>query len=441
MASSKTKDFVLAVLVAALVAAGGFGTLAYYQRSREPATTSVATAPQAQQGAVADAEPPAPPAPPNTEVVPAEEAEVDRGPNAAAPSGPTLSFGRAFGLHRTPDPARLSASAAIVMDHDTGQVLMAKNEQAVLPMASLTKLMTALLVAEAKLPMDEVLTITEEDVDNERHSRSRLRVGSQLTREEALHLALMSSENRAAHALGRTFPGGLTQFVNAMNLKARQLGMLQTTFVDPTGLSNQNRSTAADLALLVREVAKHPQLNEFSTTPAHLANLGERNLQYLNSNRLVRNARAGWDIEQQKTGYIIEAGRCLTMLTRVAGHNLVMVLLDSESNGTRIADAQKMRRFVVAKNGWQDEIMLAKAEPKPERKVAAAEKKAPEKKTSVAKASSKEKKDKKEKTTVAAAKKKDKEKPAKATATAQKKEAAGGRVKQTFAARKDGDKS
>ncbi|HEX2545026.1 MAG TPA: serine hydrolase [Ramlibacter sp.] len=444
MASRKAKDIGLAVLVAAVVAAGGLGTLAYYQRANAPQGTPVAAAPQAQAPAApaADAEPPAPAAPPGTETVPAEEAETDRGTNAASPGGPTLSFGRAFGLHRTPDPLRLNASAAIVVDHDTGQVLMQKNDNAVLPMASLTKLMTALLVAEAKLPMDEVLTITEEDVDNERHSRSRLRVGTQLTREEALHLALMSSENRAAHALGRTYPGGLQKMVATMNARARQLGMTNTSYADPTGLSNQNRSTAADLAKLVREVAKHSKLNDFSTTSSHLANLGGRNLQYLNSNRLVRNERAGWDIEQQKTGYIIEAGRCLTMLTKVAGHNLIMVLLDSESNGTRIADVQKMRRWVVAQNGWDDDIAVAKAEARPARKAAAAEKKsvvakkdkdADKAKTSVARAKAKDKPA--GKTTVAARKKA----TPKGEATAEKKD--GGRVKQTFAARKDGDKS
>jgi D-alanyl-D-alanine endopeptidase (penicillin-binding protein 7) len=462
MASRKTTDIGLAILVAGLVAVGGLGTLGYYQRQRMeagPVAGAARTqAPQA-QGPVAEAEPPAPPAPPGTEVVPAEEAETDRGATAATPAGPTLSFGRAAGLHLTPDPLRLSASAAIVLDQATGQVLAHKNEQAVLPMASLTKLMTALLVSEAKQPMDEVLTITEADVDNERHSRSRLKVGTQLTREEALHLALMSSENRAAHALGRTYPGGLEKMVAAMNARAQQLGMKNTTYVDPTGLSNRNQSTAHDLATLVAEVAKNPQLREFSTTPAHLANLGGRTLQYLNSNRLVRNQRAGWDIELQKTGYIVEAGRCLTMLTKVGGHDLIMVLLDAESNGSRIADAQRMRRWVVAQNGWQDDIAVARADAPATHKLGAGkakDKDDDEDRKVVAKGAAK-KKSKSETTQVAAKdKNKARDKGGKADVAAKKKSKAdktevaakdrdnakdkpkdGERVRQTFVAHKN----
>jgi D-alanyl-D-alanine endopeptidase (penicillin-binding protein 7) len=348
---------------------------------------------------------------------------------------------------------RLNASAALVMDQETGEVLLRKNEQAVLPMASLTKLMTTLLVAEAKQPMDEVLTITEADVDNERHSRSRLRVGTKLTREEALHLALMSSENRAAHALGRYYPGGLEKLVPAMNARAHALGMKNTTYVDPTGLSNRNQSTAQDLALLVAAAGKNSMLREFSTTPSHVASLGGRTMQYINSNRLVRNARAGWDIELQKTGYIVEAGRCLTMLTRVAGHNLIMVLLDAESNGTRIADAERMRRLVVAQNGWQDDIAVARAAASQEArkaKVAAADKKEraePRRKTVMAKAdqadkaagksSAKGARTAKARTTVAKAKGKGKEKES----VAKSKGKDGERVRQTFAAGRSDQKS
>jgi len=371
---TRNKNLRLAVLVAALVAAGGMLPLAHhYGRDHRPASpaTHVAGGPPAPAAASAPAPSPqapaapgaeaAPPAPPGAEVVPPEEAETDRGAAAASPAGPTMSFGRAAGLHLQPDPLHLSASAAFVMDQDTGQVLAQKNDNVVLPMASLTKLMTTLLVLEARQPMDEVLTITDDDVDTERHSRSRLRVGTQLTREEALHLALMSSENRAAHALGRSYPGGLPKIVDAMNARAKALGMINTTYVDPTGLSNRNRSTARDLARLVAEASGNPLMREFSTTPAHLATLNGRTLQYRNSNRLVRNQNTGWDIELQKTGYIVEAGRCLTMLTKVGGHNLVMVLLDADSNNTRVADAQRLRKFVVAQNGWQDQPVLAKA--------------------------------------------------------------------------------
>lgn len=368
------RTFGLAALLAALVAAGTLGSIAYKNRVAGPQQTTVATAPTAPATVPAQpAEPatdaiPAPPA--GTEQVPVEEAETDRSPNAASPGGPVLSFGRAAGLHQTPDPLRLSSSAMLLVDRDSGEVLLRKNDQAVLPIASLTKLMTSLVVLEAKQPMDEVLTITEDDVDNERHSRSRLRVGTTLTRQEALHLALMSSENRAAHALGRTYPGGLEKMVAAMNAKAQQLGMRNSSFVDPTGLANANKSTARDVALLVRAASAQPVISDFSTTPSHVANLGSKTLQYINSNRLVRSGRAGWDIDLQKTGYIVEAGRCLTMATEVAGRNLVMVLLDAESNGARLQDAERLRRWAVKQWGGPEALAALKAESAP-RKVAA----------------------------------------------------------------------
>ena len=459
MRPPRKRNFSLAVAIAALLAAGALVPLAWQHRRPAqpeqptvqavptPATpaapeSGVATAPAAPHDAAAGAPPSAevPPetqvaaAPAGTEQVPAEESETDRSPNAASPGGPVLSFGRAAGLHLKPDPLRLSSSAALVVDRGTGEVLARKNDQVVLPMASLTKLMTSLLVVEAKQPMDEVLTITEDDVDNERHSRSRLRVGTQLTREEALHLALMSSENRAAHALGRTYPGGLPKMVEAMNARARSLGMKDTTYVDPTGLSNRNRSTARDLAVLVGATAKVPLLREFSTDPDHVASLGTRTLQYRNSNRLVR---AGWDIELQKTGYIVEAGRCLTMLTRVAGHELVMVLLDAGSNSDRLADAQRLRRWVVSQNGWQDNFAAAKARAEPRERVAMARKKADttsRKKTAVAKEGTAKK-------TEVAKGETAKKKPAKSDVAKKEPSGKDGRVRQTFASGKEDQKS
>ena len=438
MRTPRKRNFRLVVLLAALVAAGALVPLAWRDRQAQPSREVVQTVPTPATGASAPATP-APDAgvaPPGTEAgvasapaaeeVPPGESETDRSQNAAAPSGPTLSFGRAAGLHLAPDPLRLNSSAVLVVDRKTGEVLVRKNDQAVLPVASLTKLMTALLVLEAKQPLDEVLTITDEDVDNERHSRSRLRVGTKLTRAEALHLALMSSENRAAHALGRAYPGGLPKMVEAMNSRARTLGMHNTTYVDPTGLSNRNRSTARDVALLVAQAARVPQLGEFSTDEDHVANFGGRSLQYRNSNRLVR---AGWDIELQKTGYIVEAGRCVTMLANVAGHELLMVLLDADSNGARLADAQKLRRWVVAQNGWQDNLVAAKPRAEPRQRVAAAKKKteaASRRKTEVAKAEAKSGARKRSaKTAVAKKEPSSKE----------------GRVRQTFASGKDDEKS
>lgn len=254
------------------------------------------------------------------------------------------SYGQLAGLHHVSDPLDLKSSVALVVDQDTQEVLFSKNEQAVLPIASLTKLMTGLLISEAQLPMDETITITEADVDTEKGSSSRLRVGAQLSRGELLHLALMASENRAAHALGRTYPGGLPVFVGLMNTKARMLGMNDTVYVEPTGLSSRNQSSAKDLAQLVNITSADPLLRELSTSPGHQVAVGRQVLQYNNTNRLVKSP--SWDIGLQKTGYITEAGRCLVMQARVAGRKLIMVFLDSSGKLSRIADAERVRRWV-----------------------------------------------------------------------------------------------
>jgi D-alanyl-D-alanine endopeptidase (penicillin-binding protein 7) len=251
------------------------------------------------------------------------------------------------GLHDTSDALRLRSSVALVVDQDSNQVLLNKNDQAVLPIASLTKLMTGLLVSEAKLPLDQPVTITPEDVDTEKRSRSRLAVGTTLTRGELLHLALMSSENRAAHALGRTYPGGLDSFVALMNARATALGMKDTHYIEPTGLSSDNRSSASDLAKLVAAAARDPLLRELTTSRGYEVAVGRRVLQFNNTNRLVKNPQ--WDIGLQKTGYISEAGDCLVMQTRIAGRRLIMVFLDSASKFSRIADAERVRRWVEAR--------------------------------------------------------------------------------------------
>jgi D-alanyl-D-alanine endopeptidase (penicillin-binding protein 7) len=256
-----------------------------------------------------------------------------------------VSVGHAAGLQHTPDALRLKASAAFVIDQRSGQVLLGKNENAVLPIASLTKLMTALVLTQAKLPMNEVITVTDDDVDLERHSRSRLRVGTSLTRGEALHLALMSSENRAAHALGRTFPAGLAAFVAAMNHKAAALGMKNTTYADPTGLSSRNQSTARDLAVVAAAASKEPLIREYSTTIEHDAMLGKRTVRYKNSDRLVKSPR--WDIHLQKTGYIVEAGQCLVVNATMANRDLILVLLDSADKRSRIDDAERIRHWAT----------------------------------------------------------------------------------------------
>lgn len=254
------------------------------------------------------------------------------------------SFGQIYGLHGAGDALELKSSVALVLDQDTNEVLFSKNPQAVLPIASITKLMTALVVAEAKQPLDAMLSISAEDVDTEKGSRSRLQVGTRLSREEMLHLALMSSENRAANALGRHYPGGLSAFVAAMNRKAQALGMKDTRYVEPTGLSSGNQSSATDLAVLVREVDKHALIRHLSTSPQYEVALGARNVHFRNTNRLVRNG--DWDIGLQKTGYIAEAGRCLVMQAQLSGRKLIMVLLDSAGKYSRIGDAERIRKWV-----------------------------------------------------------------------------------------------
>lgn len=369
----KTTAALAGGLVAALAAATGWYLPQYIaERRADPAPPQVT--------AQAPATPPAAAAPapevveqsPSAERAtgqPVEEVETTEGEQGLGRIIPKQSIGHAAGLHKVEDPLRLHSSSAIVLDTGSNEVLYSKNDRAVLPIASLTKVMTALVVLDARQPMDDVLTITEDDIDKVRSSRSRVRVGTTMTRGEALHLALMSSENRAAHALGRHYPGGMEAFVRAMNAKAKQLGMAQTHYVDPTGLSTDNQSTARDLAILTKAAWGYQVVRDFSTTPAYRTVVGERTLQFRNSNRLVRSE--AWDIELQKTGYIVEAGYCVLMHADVAGKDVVMVLLDADGNSRRFADAEKLRRWL---GGAPPAPTVAKKAAKPDRKVAAAKK-------------------------------------------------------------------
>ncbi|MBT9502378.1 MAG: D-alanyl-D-alanine endopeptidase [Burkholderiaceae bacterium] len=261
----------------------------------------------------------------------------------AAPAKP--SFGQLAGLHADQDELSLKSSVALVLDQDTNEVLFSKNPQAVLPIASITKLMTALVVVEAQQSMSEMLSITNDDVDTEKGTGSRLAIGTELSRQELMHLALMSSENRAANALGRNYPGGLAAFVAAMNAKAQSLGMKDTQYVEPTGLSSRNQSSAHDLAVLVKNAHEVPVLREFSTSAEHLVAVGRRNMQFRTTNGLVRNP--SWDIGLQKTGFINEAGRCLVMQAQMAGRKLIMVFLDSTGKYSRVGDAERVRKWVM----------------------------------------------------------------------------------------------
>ena len=265
-----------------------------------------------------------------------------------ASSASSGSIGHQMGLNRVSDELKLRSSVAFVMDPSTREVLISKNEGVVLPIASLTKLMTALVINDQGLDMDEIIPITQDDVDRLKGSSSRLRVGSRLTRGQLLHLALMSSENRAAHALGRTYPGGLSAFVENMNAKAALLGMTSTQYVEPTGLSSDNRSNARDLARLVSVASTRPLLRELSTDEDATVRAGRSALAYHNTNALVRSSH--WDIELQKTGYISEAGRCLVLKAQIADRPVIMVFLDSVGKYSRLGDANRVRKWLEAQD-------------------------------------------------------------------------------------------
>jgi D-alanyl-D-alanine endopeptidase (penicillin-binding protein 7) len=246
------------------------------------------------------------------------------------------------------DPAklRLASLNAVVVDASANRPVYAKGADEVTPIASLTKLMTAIVTLDADLPLDESIAIDVDDLDYLKGTRSRLRMGAELPRREMLRLALMSSENRAASSLARTYPGGTAAFVAAMNAKATALGMTRTRFADSTGLSAQNVSTANDLAILVAAAAQYPRIREFSTTGSHSVEVQPTGqvLDYNNTNKLVKSAQ--WDIQLSKTGYIREAGKCLVMLATIASKPFVIVLLDSAGKYTRLGDAQRVRQWL-----------------------------------------------------------------------------------------------
>lgn len=250
----------------------------------------------------------------------------------------------------TPQKLSIQSSAAIILDQQSGEVLFGKNPSNVLPIASITKLMTAMVVLDAGLDPDQQIAVTNEDIDLEKGSRSRLSVGSALTRDELLLIALMASENRAASALGRSYPGGIDAFVQAMNHKSQMLGMRDSRFVDPTGLSSANVSTAEDLARMVRAAHGYPRIRGYSTATSYEVNTGQRTFAYRNTNRLVSNE--GWHIGLSKTGYINEAGRCLVMQATLRTRPVIIVLLDSWGKLTRIGDANRIRKWLETSRGF-----------------------------------------------------------------------------------------
>ena len=245
------------------------------------------------------------------------------------------------------DNPQIRSSAVLVLDEASSTVLLSRQADVATPIASITKLMTALVVLDAKQPLDEVLQITDEDREHGRGAFSRIAIGARLSRGDLLHVALMSSENRAAHALGRNYPGGLPAFVAAMNAKAHALGMRNAHFVDPTGLSGANVASPADLSKLVIAASHEPTIQQYSTDELHAVRVGRKTLEFRNTDLLVRNP--AWNIIVQKTGYITEAGKCLVMKTLIRGRAIIIVLLDSFGKYTRVADAQRIRRWLEAR--------------------------------------------------------------------------------------------
>ncbi|KVN92802.1 D-alanyl-D-alanine carboxypeptidase [Burkholderia ubonensis] len=260
------------------------------------------------------------------------------------------SVGQAFGLHDTPDALALRSSVAYVVDQNSGEPLFDKNSHAVVPIASITKLMTAMVVLDSKLPLTDLIEVTDEDRDYEKGTGSRLSVGSVLSREDMLHIALMASENRAAASMSRYYPGGRPAFVAAMNAKAKALGMADTHFENSTGLSSQNVSSARDLVKMVNAAYQYPLIRKFSTDRSYEVNTGKRNLAYNSTNALIRGNNS-WDIGLQKTGFINEAGECLVMQATIHDRPMVIVLLDSFGKYSRFADAARLRNWLDAGGG------------------------------------------------------------------------------------------
>ncbi len=248
------------------------------------------------------------------------------------------------------DP-NVQSSGVLVYDPATGQTLFSKNADTVGPIASITKIMTAMVVLDAKLPLDEPIEITTSDIDTIKNSSSRLPIGSHFRRDDLMRLALMASDNRAASALGRNYPGGFSAFVDAMNLKARALGATQTHYVDSSGLSPGNVSSPADLGKLVAAASGYDLIREYSTTGAVNVQLpdSKRKLSFVNTNALVRNS--DWKIGLSKTGYISEAGKCLVMQAMIANQPIVIVLLDSWGKLTRVGDANRIRKWLEKNPG------------------------------------------------------------------------------------------
>jgi D-alanyl-D-alanine endopeptidase (penicillin-binding protein 7) len=260
----------------------------------------------------------------------------------------TVGFAQAQDVRDDFKKVKLRSASVMVMEADTGEVVFQKNSEAVVPIASITKLMTAIVtmdrVEQGGLDMEQRVVLTKEDVAAIKRTRSRLRTGATYTRDELMLLSLMASENKASAALARSYPGGMDAFVDAMNRKAEELGMTESRFVEPTGLSSGNVSSARDLVKLVSAAHGYEKIREYSTRSRASVKDRKRTLNFANTNGLVRNAR--WEIGLSKTGYISEAGRCLVMRVRLASRDLIVVLLDSWGKQSRIGDANRLKKWL-----------------------------------------------------------------------------------------------
>jgi len=260
------------------------------------------------------------------------------------------------------DPAKLvrdlklKSSSVLIIDQSDSSVLYSRHSDVPMPIASITKLMTALVVLDAKQPLDELIQITDADRNLLKGDFSRLAVGTVLTRGDLMHLALMSSENRAAHALGNNYPGGMPAMVAAMNAKAAELGMVSAHFVDPTGLSSQNVASPEDLTKLVIAASHDPSIREYSTDRRYAVKVRRHMVEFHNTDNLVANP--AWNITVQKTGYINEAGKCLVMAAVIEGRPVVIVLLDSTGKYTRVADAKRIKTWMEASANQRLQVSL-----------------------------------------------------------------------------------
>jgi D-alanyl-D-alanine endopeptidase (penicillin-binding protein 7) len=264
----------------------------------------------------------------------------------AAVAGVVLAFSSLTAAAKPTLFPKLKSSSVLVLDQSDSTVLYSRRADVAAPIASITKLMTSLVVLDANQPLDEPIRITEEETELPRGGISRLRVGTVLTRGDLMHLALMSSENRAAHALGVNYPGGVPALVRAMNSKAAALGMTTAHFVDPTGLSSDNVASPEDLSKLVMAASRNPHIREYSTDPSYTVRVHRHLVEFHNTDNLVKNP--DWNIIVQKTGYISEAGKCLVLEAVIQGRNVVIVLLDSAGRLTRVADAKRVKTWMEA---------------------------------------------------------------------------------------------